>query len=71
MITIGASPSHSNVVVTMMSPMRAPIAYSNTDRNAAAEVANAYHNGEITLVEMIRSIADIHANRSREQGAGK
>jgi hypothetical protein len=47
------------------------VAYSNTDRNAAAEVANAYHNGEITLVEMIRSIADIHANRSREQGAGK
>lgn len=47
------------------------VAYSSTDRNAAAEVANAYHNGEVTLVEMIRSIADIHANRSREQGAGK
>ena len=47
------------------------VAYSSTDRNAAAEVANAYHNGEVTLVEMIRSIADIHANRSREQGVGR
>ncbi|WP_300536003.1 hypothetical protein [Sphingosinicella sp.] len=47
------------------------VAYSSADRNAAAEVANAYHNGEVTLVEMIRSIADIHANRSREQGASK
>lgn len=48
-----------------------PVAYSSTDRNAAAAVANAYHNGEVTLVEMIRSIADIHTNRSREQGASK
>lgn len=47
------------------------VAYSSADRNAAAEVANAYHNGGVTLVEMIRAIADIHANRAREQGAGK
>lgn len=55
-------------------PEAAPVtrvAYSSADRNAAAEVANAYHNGGVTLVEMIRSIADIHANRSREQGESR
>lgn len=43
------------------------VAYSSADRTAAEQAMEAHLKGDMPLVELIHSIADIHNNRIREQ----